>query len=349
MLSGSDLPSLRPVLTVQALAPPDRAADPRQESLSRLLQIAIGQQVQGKVMAALEDGSYLVKIADATARMQLPAGLKTGEFLSLTMVAKAPRPTFLLQQDSDSAPASLSKTGMLIDQLVKATATGSPPFLKGETPLLDQTTLASRATAAMAGAAPLRETVSVDTRTVAASLQTAVSSSGLFYESHVAQWANGRMPLDDLQREPQARHGNHFQPDLLDSDALPDARHAQVASIVGAQLDALENERFTWRGEAWPGQQMAWEVERQEEERQRPHLAPEPVWQSSVRFQFPQLGNVEASIRLCGNRLQMHVHAATPDTAMTLKKNSNELADALASAGLSLDSLLVKHHADTET
>lgn len=354
MLPGSDIPSLRPVLTVQALAPLDRAADPRQESLSRLLQISIGQQVQGKIMTALDDGSYLVKIADTTARMQLLEGLRPGEFVSLTMVGKAPRPTFLLRQESDSTPASLSKTGLLIDQLLKAATNGSAPYIKGEAPLIDPAASASRAAAAMASAsllqdaAPLQDTAPVDTRAVAASLQSAVASSGLFYESHVAQWADGRMPLDDLQREPQARYGNHFQPDMSETDALPDPRHVQIASIVGAQLDALENQRFTWRGDAWPGREMAWDVERQEEDRKQPHIAPEPVWQSSVRFEFPQLGAVAASIRLSGNRLQMQVRAGTADAATMLTLNASDLADALLSTGLSLDRLIVNQHADTE-
>lgn len=349
MLPGSDLPSLRPVLTVQALAPLDRTGDPRQESLSRLMQVAVGQTLQGKIMSLLEDGSYLVKIADTTARMQLPAGVKAGESLSLTMLSKVPRPTFLLQQDGDSAPALLSHAGRLIDQLVKATASAGPPFLQGETPLLDSAPPASRQATAIVAAARATEPAAVDVRMLAASLKAAVAGSGLFYESHVAQWADGRLSIDDIQREPQARHGTHFQPDLLGSDGFSDPRHAQVAAIIAAQLDTLENTRFTWRGDAWPGQQMEWEVERQDQERHPAQRSPEPVWQSSVRFELSHLGAVAASIRLCGNRLQMQVHAETPDAALALKSNASGLADAMASAGLLLDGLIVNRHADSET
>jgi hypothetical protein len=42
------------------------------------------------------------------------------------------------------------------------------------------------------------------TALLAAALRAALDSSGLFYESHLAEWVEGRRPLDSLTREPQA-------------------------------------------------------------------------------------------------------------------------------------------------
>ena len=40
---------------------------------------------------------------------------------------------------------------------------------------------------------------------LSASLQKAIIQSGLFYESHQAQWINGKNTLENLQQEPQGK------------------------------------------------------------------------------------------------------------------------------------------------
>ncbi|MGI4856677.1 MAG: flagellar hook-length control protein FliK [Janthinobacterium lividum] len=53
-----------------------------------------------------------------------------------------------------------------------------------------------------AGAAPV--TGSAFTTLLARALQQTLENSGLFYESHLAQWASGQRPISDLDREPQS-------------------------------------------------------------------------------------------------------------------------------------------------
>lgn len=335
MLPGADLSSLRPVLTVQALTPLDTTADPRQETLSRLLQIAVGQQVQGKVLGALANGNYLVKIAETTAKMALPLGLKAGDILHLTMLDKTVRPTFLLSQHSDSAPATISSAARLIDRVLQATASGAGATLEGDKPLMD------------VSAASLQTNQSgLNGKDIAASLQNALVKSGLFYESHLAQWAGGRMPLEALQQEPQARYGAFFQGEAAAGSAPADPRHAQIATIVGAQIDTLENQRLAWQGEAWPGQPVRVEVERRQDDAPNSQNAPEPIWQSNVRFELPQLGRVTATACLINGRVQMQVRADTPESVTTLKMHAATLAGAIAAAGLPLDRLAVNGEAD---
>lgn len=334
MLPRSDLGSLGPVQTIVALAPLDKSADPRQEAFNRLMQIAVGQQVAAKVISTLADGTSLVRLADTTARMSLPAGVKSGDVLQLTMIDKAARPLFLLASAPDSAPSTFSNGARLLDRLLHASSVAGGTPLAGDKPLIELSPAVTHAAA------------SISAKEIAASLQNALSKSGLFYESHLAQWANGRLPLETIAQEPQARHGMHFQSELPSSSTPADPRHAQIATLVGAQIDALENQRLAWQGEAWPGQPVRWEVGREKDESAHGQAATDPVWQTNVRFALPHLGNVTATIRLCGQRVQMRIQADAPAATVTLKANGAVLADAMAAAGLPLDLLTVRQQAD---
>ncbi|WP_202754118.1 flagellar hook-length control protein FliK, partial [Burkholderia cenocepacia] len=81
------------------------------------------------------------------------------------------------------------------------------------TPVSDQ---ASSAAATRAAAAP---SVAPPVAALRAALAQAVSESGLFYESHLAQWLAGQRPLAALLREPQARLATVLAP--ADPDAVP--------------------------------------------------------------------------------------------------------------------------------
>ncbi|HDR9731995.1 TPA: flagellar hook-length control protein FliK, partial [Burkholderia aenigmatica] len=64
----------------------------------------------------------------------------------------------------------------------------------------------SPASAAASSAAAVHEAAAaLPVAALRAALAQAVSESGLFYESHLAQWLAGQRPLAALMREPQAR------------------------------------------------------------------------------------------------------------------------------------------------
>ncbi|HDR8970647.1 flagellar hook-length control protein FliK [Burkholderia vietnamiensis] len=102
----------------------------------------------------------------------------------------------------------------------------------------------SAATAANAAAAVRDTPAAPPTAALRAALAQAVSESGLFYESHLAQWLAGQRPLPALMREPQARlatvpvqtaadAAQHDAPDPLD-ELL-----AQRAPLPAASRTAL--------------------------------------------------------------------------------------------------------------
>ncbi len=367
MLPRADLNGTRPVGYVEAPSPVNASNDARQEVYHRLNQIALGQQVPAKVLERLADGSYLVRLANSSARMSLPNGTQVGDELEMTLIERAPRPTFLLGAEAGragDAPATLSSAARLIDRLLQAAEqSGASTVVNGRMPLLPA-----------AGA---------DAARLAAAMQNALDGSGLFYESHLAQWTAGARALEGLLREPQAQQGGGAdkagQADaallrhlvrqwndsgrpmtelgaelqqrtgaLLQGGALTGLLQGgqevnpALAQLINAQLHALETQRIVWQGELWPGQQMAWEVERDDDrDNSRQEDASPPAWQSEIRLDLPALGNISASIRLTGDRVSIHVRAGEADSAALLRAHGGELLQALEAAGLPLDILTV--------
>ena len=349
----ADIQGVRSIAQIEAALPITKIGDVREEATSRLAQIAIGQQVQGTVEALLADGSFLVKLPDAAIRTNLPAGSKVGNELQLTLVATEPRPTFSLEGESAAAPTTLSPTARLIDTLLQ---NGTATTLLGKTPLVGTPT-----------AAPEQ---------LASALQKTLSSSGLFYESHVQQWASGTRPLADLLREPQnlnapasrttsaadatgsllaltsqaSADGSRLSGLLADAvgTRVEAALNPDTARIVNLQLNALEQPRIQWHGEVWPGQKMDWEVsEDRPDQGQSVPTEAQRNWQSVVRFDLPTLGKVAATITLVGDHIQVQVRTANPASAETLRRHGKSLAEATEAAGLKLDSLSVKQDGQT--
>lgn len=304
----------RPVTPIGALA------DAREEAFHRFAQMKLGQPVVGKVLSNFDDGSFLVRIADAAARMSLPIGTRVGDSLLLTLASRQPRLTFLLSADPGGATTTLSATGRLIDGLLQgAQQNGAPSALTGKAPIMDSPAMG--------------------TERIATALRDTLASSGLFYESHLREWANGARTLAELVREPQARMANHLQ-----TGAVPraDAPGNELTQLINQQLNTLEQNRVLWRGEAWPGQQMEWEVGEDTPEGDARDMP--QSWRSEMRFDLPTLGTVTATIRLTGDRLHVHIHTTTAVAAASLRTHGAELTNALDAAGIPLAALIVKQH-----
>jgi len=133
MIPRADLANIvQPIAAVDAPTALIAVADAKQEAFSRLAQIAVGQQLQAKVLSTYNDGSYLVRIANTAARMVLPSATRTGDNLVLTMVSKDPRPTFQLNEtstaaaDEESSSVSLSAAGRSMEKDLQSLAAATP-------------------------------------------------------------------------------------------------------------------------------------------------------------------------------------------------------------------------------
>lgn len=353
MLPRADMTGTRPLATVEAPTPVRPGADPRQDVYNRLTQIAIGTRLQAEVLSRFDDGTFLVRVADTKARMNLPDGTRVGDSLSMTMLGFRPRPTFLLGSGSGSATTILSSAGRLIGGLLKnAQEQGASTALAGKAPLLASPALLSPA---------------ADVPQVATALHDTLSFSGLFYESHVHQWVNGGRSIEALMREPQAQAGKGLLPTLLspsdtvqlesqthveqtlatDADTIVgtlkhDSISAESMQIIHLQLNTLEQQQVRWQGQLFPGQPMEWVVSEDTPSSENEQEATESSWQSAVRFELPALGAVSATIRLVGTHVYVQVNTATEETAASLRAHGDKLASALDAAGSPLDLLLIK-------
>jgi hypothetical protein len=359
MVLRADIAGAAPVAGVQASAPAVAVADARREAFDRLNQADVGSRFQARILSQLKDGSFILEIADTALRMKLPDGSRVGDTLDMTLIGLRPRPTFLLGQRTDDPAATIGAAARLIDSLLRAAQKDG-------------------AAATLVGKAPLLPSSSADAPHIASALQDGLAFSGLFYESHLRQWVEGSRTLTDLMHEPQMMQMTSGSPAALaddsqqapsaairheattggrslsdpasadgmatDSGHMTDALNIDAHKLIGLQLDALEQKRVQWQGELWPGQKLEWEVKRDVLEHPAEQQANEArqCWQSTVRFELPALGAVSATIQLSGDRVQMHVRAASEPTAATLRRHGGELASALDAAGTHLDLLTVR-------
>ncbi len=334
MLPAADLSSTRPVAASALLRGTATVADPRQDGAVRLDQIALGKALLAQVVSIQSDGSALVRLSSAEQaadfqtelRMQLPAGSKAGDTLNLTLLSKAPQLTFAVSTalPPDTTPTTLSPTARMIDTLLQqAQEAHQSTQVQGARPLL---LAGDAASSAMAGK-------------LAQQLRQALDGSGVFYEAHLRQWANGERSLEQVRGEPQNQGA---------SNAPSASQSLSSAQWLPLQLDTLEQQRFTWKGEVWPGQQMQWEVVQQDTSQHSNQAAATPAdtWKTVLQLDLPRLGRIKASIRLQGEHAQLQVQAQAPDTAAQLKSQSQVLSDALAASGTALDALTV--HCDEQ-
>ena len=96
MPARTDIAGLSAAAPVAAALPVAALGEPSQESLRRLTALETGKAFQAQVLSRLGNGDFVVGIADTAARMALPEGARVGDQLSLTLIAREPRPLFTL-------------------------------------------------------------------------------------------------------------------------------------------------------------------------------------------------------------------------------------------------------------
>ncbi|HEX8611701.1 MAG TPA: flagellar hook-length control protein FliK [Telluria sp.] len=245
--------------------------------------------------------------------------------LAATLLGKSPMTASadLPSLDATTLPAKISSTGQLLARILDI---GHPPSGKA---------------AAIAGAAPLIDPKSGAPQAgeLARKLEQTISGSGVFYESHVAEWADGKRPLSELQREPQ----------MQQAMAAPGAKAGSAAELASAQLINLqltthEQARVTWQGQLAPGQELQWEIHKDAPE-QRGRGGDDdtaPVWRSGMRLRFPLLGEIEASIVTTGDKVHIELRTASQDTGEALRARAGKLTSALDVSGTALASLVIR-------
>jgi hypothetical protein len=306
-------------------------------------QLTIGQTLTGLVKSTAK-GISLVEVQGQTVAMRLPHPAAAGDTLRLRFAGHMPQAVFLLEPAASEAGdgPKLSQTArMLSDLMQQLPGRGALPTLTPPGPLLDQ--------------------VTTNPALIALALRTALVRSGLFYESHLANWVSGQDSLDGLMQEPQnklaaaeaARAAANPLALLNAAEAAPKPFNPMHA-LLTQQLQVLESPQFIWRGEVWPGQTLEWLLRHATEHAQdqaasMPGDEANAGWESKLKLTLPQLGSVTVHIKLDANQaFSLRMVPEQAEVEPLLRQNQGRLAEQLTAAGCTLQALTVEQDHDAD-
>lgn len=295
---------------------------------SRLPTLLLGEQVTARVADRLDNNQLAVLIKNSLFTLNLPQGATvTGDTLQLKVASLQPALTFLLQ-DGSKENAEQNKASSVQVAL--------SPASKYLTHLLStQTSDTGKPVLVNAAQQPPPK--------VAQDLQQGVAKSGLFYESHLKDFADGRTSLAEIKQEPQAKMSQALAASEHNvASARPQMQ--ELGNLVQRQLNGLENQQLQLQGMAWPGQPMQMVIEQEKTEADREGSGQEEMqaWSTSLSLHLPALGGMAARIRLVGQAVQVSFAAEDAQAGQLITQNAGRLESGLASAGLALASLVVK-------
>lgn len=310
------------------------------ETQLKLPDLVPGQRLSATVLGNMPNGRFQVLIADSVLDLNLPKNTQAGDKLDLTFVSNQPRLTFALSRDLPAA--GLNSAGQ-----PQVSISDSAKFLGA---LLQKIAEQAQGQASpLTKSAPLIAGSPENTKVLADTLHSAISKSGMFYESHQAQWVTGQRPLADLTLEPQSKlSGLNQNAQALSGTGAgaltqtQNAVHPQAAPIVQQQLDILDSRQIVWQGQVWPGQAMDWRIEEDTHKDQGQGEA--PAWQTRLYLKMPMLGEVEATLALNREGIRLSINVSDVETANMLKANQPALQSALQTAGINLLGLKVERN-----
>lgn len=323
-----------------------------------------GQPIDGRVEQQSR-GGHIVSVSGRSYDFKLPDGASPGDLLRLVYVDDNPRPTFALlriERANDQAESKLSDAGKLLAMLreFQAEAPDEP---------------AARATI------PVFQSHVPQAPQAATLLREALALSGLFYESHQAQWVRGTRSTAQLQSEPQgklvpmqpaaleivelrassvseeanrsmqARPAETARGIKADSPPQPEqmARspaHPDSFPIIRQQLSALESGHVAWRGLVWPGQFMEWRVGDGASSGHEDSEAP-GSWLTELKLTLPNIGGLLARIELGANGAKVRIVADSEQHARQLRDEAPALANRFNASGIPIHALEVSHGRET--
>jgi hypothetical protein len=290
-----------------------------------------GQRIQATIQEQVSPGLFKVQVAGQMLQLRLPAQLQVGSKLDLKVESNAPRLTFSFYASSNpiSTQEQISATSRFVANMVELPLTRtlieSPP---GKA--VWQTSDAN-----------------IDTKQLAGALRDALANSGLFYESHQAQWVRGERSTAQLLIEPQNQQQDKNNPTVKasvykspDSTTNSSGLSIELRSMVQQQLHTLETHQLTWSGQIWPDQHMQWEIQGQPEHHaQRPD---ERQWSTEMELALNKLGDVHARLTYTQGAIKLTLHAADTEAAKLFNRGLPALRHTLSEAGINLTAEVIE-------
>ena len=349
-----------------------------QEISDKLAGLVAGQKVLAEVQALLPNGTYRALINQRNITLALPFSAKAGDSLELQVTetdgklafAVLSRPGGEEKPAAESVSTTLSRTGQLISTLYSGAQEA-----KGKAAALPLTT-------------PVAPAPPQSAEELVPLLKQAIGQSGMFYESHQAEWVEGRLPRTALLQEPQ---GKLSSPSAFAADPSPNRLAPQQGSqtvsdpitavrpgsetatsntadaaksivtqtsqspTIAPQLQSLVQQQL----EAMATQNFVWQGpvwpgqdmrwEIDENATQGPQGdETAPRWTTRLRMTLPRLGEIDARIQLQGNQIMIAMSAGDDETRQRMRIDGESLRNQLDAAGLTLTSMGIEALAPEE-
>ena len=325
-----------------------------------------GQQLQGIIQSKISDGLFKVQVAGEILQMRLPGNIQNGDAIKLEVITVKPRITFGIVASTNplSTPEQIGATARLLSNLAD---------LPIERPIVQQ--LGSKAVWPAAQQAP-------EPKLLADNLREALGKSGLFYESHQAQWLRGERSTSQLLEEPQnTLTGKNLPLTFTDQRGAPSANFtptsgtnpeqtppdkasaAQESSNTQAApkpagdaalpvarelLHLVQQQLHTLEQHhlAWTGQIWPGQQMQWEIQGQPEHQGRRPPderqWSTEMELALPKLGDIHARLVFTGSGLKLTLHATDSATIGLFNRALPALKHSLTNAGITLSAAVVE-------
>ena len=322
---------------------------------------AVRQVVPAEVEARLSDGRYRVIAAGQRFDVTIPESAKAGDRIQIALplalrpgeaaagtgagaLARSVPPN--ADGANEAVDARFSSAGRFVAQLAQQQPEGAQ---------------SGRVPASISAVQALLPDAPVNPQVAAATLRELIALSGLFYESHQAEWVSGQRAAHELQREPQGKLPPlPSQPEQLrPPPSLPATESAsttagnpstgapaappirpETAPLIQQQLNTLEARHIVWQGQIWTGQPMRWEIEELERREPGAQESGRP-WQTRIELRLPNLGFASALLTLDGaGSLAVRLRAESERTEALFGERLAELRTSLTAAGIPVSGIL---------
>ena len=287
-----------------------------------------GQKYQAHVETRLSNGKYNVLISDKLFQMHLPETTKPGDKIELVFISHQPKLRFVLQHENFintiKNNATISTTGRFLNSLTQET--GQSAF---SNPPINNTSILTNS--------------SIKSPKLPLLLQKAIQQSGLFYESHLSKWINGKHKLEELHQEPQGKI-KAASSTIASTMTSTMPINTLSLSLVQQQLLALETNHIVWNGEIWNGQQIQWDIYEDNATHKNIDENATNQWKTKLSLTLPELGKITISLSLNIREIQVSVDTASNQTAQLLKTNQVHLKKNMHTAGLVIQSFDIQHN-----
>lgn len=339
-----------------------------------------GQAFSARIQEVLPENTYKALVAGRSLTLALPEGAKAGDTLELVVIDRTPR-LVVAQLANRNAPGdaaatgheftSLSPTARLIGALLARDGAAPPPAALTPGPALLAAASADTARLAADLAPQLAKAVSQSglfyeahqvqwvmgqrplgdllvepqaRHSAAETLATTAREAGAA-ATHVAPTgrpaeAPGPMVLpQNLFGSDEARQSAQLAAIANPAQAVPE----DLRPLVQQQLDAVATQRLAWHGEIWPGQSLNWQIEPDQRRSGDVQAEAGRGWITSLRLVTPRLGEIDARLSLTSQGAKIVIATPIDASAADLRDAAPLLEKSMATAGVPLLALQVKH------